>query len=1156
MTTSLQPGTRLAGRYDIEFELGRGGMGVVYACTDILTTELVALKLLHTAGGAPQPGHAAWFWAEARALASLDHFCIVRGRDFGVLVTKAPYLVMDLANGLSLTSLLSETDVLWPAIWLVVDQVLSALAHAHARGVVHGDLKHSNVMVHIKGGVLTARVLDFGLAWLLRDRFDHRIDGTAPEGPMVRPHAGTVGWMAPEQIRGAVPHVGPPTDLYALGCILYQLLTGHEPYEAADLDEVQRMHRNAPVPEVMLPDDVPEGVAPFVKRLLAKRPWQRFDCAADARAVFTSFRPHGHPSTWKLLEDPVDTDVTGGHRRVSTNLLGPPRREVPSAEHVSAGMLGFGPSRFVGRLTERNSLRKCLDAITLAGPDTHHVVLLTGPAGVGKSRLAEWLCEEAHEHGLAVPLRARHHKIPSPIDGIIGAVLHHLGLENADRPIIERVLLNIWEIGRDDDEGQTWVAAVAEWLRPSIPGQMSDVGPTGKRVVINTDEIRWMVMRYTLQRLGRSRPLMIWLDDLHLASQRDLVWLRRACEEPTGFRMLAIGTMVTDAPDHHSPSFVRILDIVRRYDPRVLDVPPLSESETNELLLSSALLDGQALDVAYRRSRGIPLFALQLVHAWANGGALELRNGRYGVKSPALETLPSTTAALWDERLAWLPENIRYGAMAAAALGGDIRIDVLVPLLHALQLVPSEVLTTLEQAQILVKPDPSRYRWPHMLLQEHLLLKLSERVDAPRVFREAALALGSYHPAAGNRRIVRHRVTNLIRAKEIGEAVQLMLSFVAKGWARTRDVGATLEDLAMIDGLTRGAWAAEHKRWRAEALRHAGNFDEAMALVVAARRAFAAVNDVVNEAHCMRLMGHIASEKGSPREGRKLVQQARMLMVSQKQEWGRAQCDVVLGELDYLLGEYDRSERALRDALPPLERAQDVLGGGQCLILLALIEITRNENEKARNFLLEARQGFDRIGYRLGTAQCDVALSHADHRIGELEACRARAQNTLSAFRMLGTPRGQAGALRVMAMAALDAGDFSDAERSAMDAMAIFDKMGDPWGVVEARLILAQIALARGLPDASELVDQCDIINRVQEKEPLQHWHLTKAWLAHREARYDDAVVHLEAARDALGDGRLGDHALQLFARMSAMPWPDALRNRVRHAVLPKVVNA
>ncbi len=1117
-------------------------MGVVYACRDVVTGDRVALKLLQTADGTPMPGYAAWFWAEARALASLDHPCIVRGRDFGTL-GKAPYLVMDLIPGLPLTSLLAEVDLNWPAIWIIADRVLAALAHAHARGIIHGDLKHTNIMVDVVPGGLQVGVLDFGLAWLLRDRFDHRIDGTAPEGPMLRPHAGTVGWMAPEQIRGAVPHVGPWTDLYALGCILYHLLTAHEPFESSDLDELQRMHRNAPVPDLDLPKDVPPGVGPFVRRLLAKRPWHRWAFATDARNVLAQYRPAGEPSTWNLPERPAVCDALN---RPEPERRSKPVFEIAATDTAFAGMITFGPTRFVGREQEKARLRALCDEIAVAPHGTQRMVLLTGQAGVGKSRIAEWVCEDAHERAVAIPLRARHHKIPTPLDGMVGAVMAHYGVENADRATTERALMNVWEVGKTDEENKRWVAAVGEWLRPTAPGRPTILGPTGQRYVINTEEISWTVLRHVLERIGWDRPLLLWLDDIHLASPRDVDWLERLKQERPDIRILIVATMVTEGAELDPARVERVRQVSAALGATELEIVPMQEKETGELLLSSISLDQAAVETAATRSKGIPLFALQLVHAWANGGSLELRDGLYHVKPEAMGTLPATTAALWDERVASLAPDVQLAAMAASALGGDIRADVLVPLLTSLHLHASSALHRLEQAQILSRPDSNRYRWVHGMLQEHLLTKLRGRDDAARIFRETAYALASYHPAAGTRRIVRHRVNNLIIAGDIAEAVRVVLDFVERSWERSRDVAATLDDLSLIDGLARGAWAASHKRWKAEALRHAARFDEAALLAFSARRAFAALNDTLQEAHCLRLLGHIASEKGSPRDGRHMVVEARAMMEELRDDVGRAQCDVVIGELDYLLGQYEQARQCLQGAIAPFESSGDALGKGQCLILLALIAIAQGDTIGARKHLVEARKDFDRIGYRLGVAQSDIALAHADHRSGELEAARARAQNVLSAFRLLGTPRGQGGALRLMAMASMDAGDLVEAEKRSAEALELFLRMGDPWGIVECKLIAAQIALVRGAPDARERVEECDV-TQVEEREPVQHWHLTHAWLAYREGSFDASVAQLEAARSAMAGG-LGDHAKQLFGRLAAMRWPDELRERVRIA--------
>src|SRR3982751_3525633 len=164
-------GSVLGQRYEVIRELGRGGMGVVYLCKDLVTSDRVALKRLRTpeeAKGQTRPEEQWWFHQEARAVASLDHPAIVRARDFGTLADGSPYLVMDALPGRSVHEWMHTTTLPWSVIWALVDQVLCGLAHSHARGVIHGDLKPSNLMLDLASTSRGPRVyvLDLGLAWL------------------------------------------------------------------------------------------------------------------------------------------------------------------------------------------------------------------------------------------------------------------------------------------------------------------------------------------------------------------------------------------------------------------------------------------------------------------------------------------------------------------------------------------------------------------------------------------------------------------------------------------------------------------------------------------------------------------------------------------------------------------------------------------------------------------------------------------------------------------------------------------------------------------------------------------------------------------------------------------------------------------------------
>jgi len=459
---------------------------------------------------------------------------------------------------------------------------------------------------------------------------------------------------------------------------------------------------------------------------------------------------------------------------------------------------------------------------------------------------------------------------------------------------------------------------------------------------------------------------------------------------------------------------------------------------------------------------------------------------------------------------------------------------------------PRDALVALTRAQILLASGNDQFRWPHALLQEHLLGRLHERNDAPAIFRLAANALAK-HPEVGSRRIMKHRVRNLLRAGDDDVAASLMFSFIEGAWARGRDTAATLKDLALLDGRVTGIAAAEWAYWRAEALRHIGKLEEAREQGETARRAFEQAGDKTREAHALRLLGHLASDTGAPAQGRLQVALALSRFEELKDDRGLAAALVVLGEIDYLLGEHSRAREVLNEASQRCDAVSDMLGGAQCFILLAMIETAVGGFRRARDLLIHARQAFDAIGYRLGIAQCDVVLGHADHRAGEMDTARARALSARAAFRELMNPRGEAACERLLALIGIDTDDFAAGGAHASVAAKIFERLQDPWGDLEARLLLAQVALARGDADAKDLVQDCERIV-LDEAEPRQHRHLTLAWLAQIEHRWQDAATEIDRARAAFGDkARCGDHTPQLLRRFVTMDWQGASAGKIAH---------
>ncbi|MCB9763733.1 MAG: serine/threonine protein kinase [Alphaproteobacteria bacterium] len=179
---------------------------------------------------------------------------------------------MELARGGSLAARCGRMP--WSDARIVTRSLLSALAHAHARGVVHGDLKPANVLLTWDDGPPDIRLVDVGLIQALG------------LGPLTHRVMGTPAYMAPEQLRGAWRDCGPWTDLYALGCLVWTLVCGRPPFHDADVQAIREAHLASPPPPLTPRVAVPEGLEAWLGRLLAKHPLERFRHAADAAWAF------------------------------------------------------------------------------------------------------------------------------------------------------------------------------------------------------------------------------------------------------------------------------------------------------------------------------------------------------------------------------------------------------------------------------------------------------------------------------------------------------------------------------------------------------------------------------------------------------------------------------------------------------------------------------------------------------------------------------------------------------------------------------------------------------------------------------------------------------------------------------------------------------
>ncbi|PLW73363.1 serine/threonine protein kinase, partial [Streptomyces sp. DJ] len=272
-------GRIVAGRYELSTVIGQGGMGQVWTAYDRRLDRRVAVKLLRpdrVAGTAEAGDLQRRFERECRVTAQVDHPGLVTVYDAGSDADEL-YLVMRYVEGADLADHLAENEP-YPWTWAVAvaAQLCSVLSAVHAVPIVHRDLKPRNVMVGQDGAVT---VLDLGVAAVLNtDTTRLTRSGSFP---------GTPVYMAPEQAMGGA--VGPRTDLYALGIVLHELLSGNVPFHGSTALGVLHRHlHEAPVPLRQVRPEVPEPLEALVLRLLAKDPQDR---PADAQEVYRALAP-------------------------------------------------------------------------------------------------------------------------------------------------------------------------------------------------------------------------------------------------------------------------------------------------------------------------------------------------------------------------------------------------------------------------------------------------------------------------------------------------------------------------------------------------------------------------------------------------------------------------------------------------------------------------------------------------------------------------------------------------------------------------------------------------------------------------------------------------------------------------------------------------
>ncbi len=578
------------GDYRLERPLGQGGMARVYSARHVQTGTPVALKILDPASTTRRQVDA--FLLEVRAMARLRHPHVVWIHDHGIVPEReafagAPWLAMEHCSG---GDLRGRTGAItrWGTLRAVLTELLSALAHAHSAGVLHRDLKMSNVLFATPSDARPGlKLADFGIASVAGERAGD---------------FGTPMFMAPE-LDHAVRH-GPPADLYALGVLAWRVATGGWPFPETP---IQLLHKHRTALNPFEPRfEVPDELERFLELLLRADPQQRPQTAADARQMLYSLGADGLDSVLSPTGRPLSRPIPPTIETVD------PVLPAPGIGRGGSTLLDQRHLPLLGRIQQRTALWDGVVATEASGSPSMWAVV--GPEGAGHTALAVWFVRSVREWSGARALYARRAERP----GI--AVLHTIlaeTLEVSDDVSWARVAEELRDHASSMDGASEAggvvppVEALARALERVAQGHL-DLLPGAVVAALNHSALRPDTPRTTL----------LWLDGYLDPALRD--FLDIADRELMGPVM--IGVSGVEDPPGPVPAG------------QVLRLGPMGPSELGAALQHLLPLESDTAVSIAQECGGMPAVATKAVRRAIAVGAFELgRSGRYRLPGPLPE---------------------------------------------------------------------------------------------------------------------------------------------------------------------------------------------------------------------------------------------------------------------------------------------------------------------------------------------------------------------------------------------------------------------------------------------------------------------------------------------------------------------------------------
>ena len=614
------------GRYAVLKKLGEGGKGIVYKARDTTLNRVVAIKMLKnpvTTGGAYSR-----FMTEAQSVAKLNHPNIVSIHDIGKEDGKQ-FFVLEFVEGHSLRDLIESSpegkcDI--PTVLRVSMDVCSALQYAHSQGILHRDVKPENIMITVDG---VAKLMDFGLAKMLGQ------PRQTQEGVIV----GTVAYVAPEIALGKGADAR--SDLYSLGAVLYEAVTGKPPFAGEDSVKIIFSHiHDYPVSPDRLNPVVPPALSECVMKLLEKDPEKRYRSAADLLKVFRDVAEQSLRETAPPTQKPIPV--------------------VPSPRPIARKEI-----QLIDRVEEMNRLREAVDR-TVRGEGG--LLFLRGEAGIGKTRLTRELGAYARLRGMNV------------LHGRCPALLTMTGIP----PYI------LWsEVIRDYLQGST-----AEQLYRVIgfyPGEVlklvpdlrQRLGAIPQSIQIDPEHERDRLFEAVSQfitNISKEAPLLVVLDDLQWTDQSSLLLTHYLARGVSREPLLLLGAYRDSEVDEKHPLSPVLAELNRE---RLLQAVPLKRMSLNDVtemikqILEQDDLPKEFCELVYQKTRGNPFFVEEVVKSLREEQLILREGSRWKIQEVSGIEFPETVKGVVKARIGRLDDECRNLLTMASFVGYDFSFEAL-----------------------------------------------------------------------------------------------------------------------------------------------------------------------------------------------------------------------------------------------------------------------------------------------------------------------------------------------------------------------------------------------------------------------------------------------------------------------------------------------